>query len=439
MLNRGMAASPTMFCRVIDDNNPLAIVSKRALIPTSTMEIRDFLLSIQGRIAGLRRARQAYASRLAPEFNTLSVLAPDELRLSAVLAELLDPQGRHAQGRKFWNLFANHFSLPAWTNYACRVRVETEVLTDGVERADRRVDLLVEIDGKYAIAIENKPWAADQDRQVADYLAHLQVRYPCGHVLIYLSGSGEGPTEGSIDKAERDQAIDGQRLRVMGFSQLIPWLAACRHVCEASTVAAFLKEFEDYIRAKFLGVQDMAEQEIIIEEATRNADSIEAAMELIMAGSAIKEALLRKLPGQVQDRIPKQVPSWTLTPESERWWDQYQGFTIRLNPQDSYGIRFQFEQSLLRGFFFGIKKEPKAPLLPDVCQALDREFNCRCRVSDHWAWWRNLDAPLYDWNVSVEPWQQLADGRLADTIIGLVVRVQACLEDLKLLPLLRSC
>lgn len=247
------------------------------------MEIRDFLLSINGRIAGLRTARQAYASRLAPEFNTLSLLAPDELRLSALLAELLDPQGRHAQGRTFWDLFVRHFSLPAWSNYASRIRVQTEVLTDGAERTDRRIDLLVEIDDRCAIAIENKPWAADQDRQVADYLTHLQMRYPGGHALIYLSGSGEGPTEGSINKAEREQAIKGKRLCIMGFSQLVPWFTACRHECEAPTVAAFLKEFEDYIRAKFLGIQDMAEQKIIIEEATRNAESIGSAMELIMA------------------------------------------------------------------------------------------------------------------------------------------------------------
>ncbi|NMV41942.1 PD-(D/E)XK nuclease family protein [Ralstonia insidiosa] len=363
----------------------------------------------------------------------MSLLRPDEIRLSSILGELLDPDGRHAQGRKFWDLFVKHFNLPAWSNYASRIRVQTEVLTDGVERTDRRIDLLVEIDDRWAIAVENKPWAADQDRQVADYLAHLHVRYPSGHTLIYLSGTGDGPTESSISDAERTQAISAERLLVKDFGQLIPWLTACRHECEAPTVAAFLKEFEDYIRAEFLGVQDMAEQKIIIGEATRNAESIEAAIELIMAGSAIKEALLRKLPEQILERITERGHSWSLTPESDRWWDQYQGFTICLDQQDRYGIRFQFEQAQLRGFFFGIKKDQEAPPLPEVCQALDREFNCRCKVSDHWAWWRNFDAPLYDWNASVESWQQVADGRLAERILGLVGRVYQRLRQDELL------
>lgn len=402
------------------------------------MEIRDFLLSINGRIAGLRKARQAYASRLAPEFNTLSLLAPDELRLSAVLAELLDPKGRHAQGRKFLDLFVRHFGLPEWTNYADRIRVQIEALTDGAGRTDRRIDLLVEIDDRWAIAIENKPWAADQDRQVADYLSHLHVRYPGGHVLIYLSGSGNGPAPSSIGDLERAQAESAGRLLVKGFDQLIPWLTACRHNCEASTVAAFLREFEDYIRAEFLGIQDMAERDIIIEEATRNAESIGAAMEVIMAGPAIKEALLRKLLKQVQDRITKHGHPWSLTIENDRWWDQYQGFTIRLDPQDSYEIRFQFEQSQLRQFFFGIKKDRKSAQLPEVCQALDREFNCRCKVSDDWAWWRNFDAPLYDWHASVEPWQDISNGHLAEKIVALADRIYQRLRQDEVLTHLRN-
>lgn len=406
--------------------------------PMSTMEIRDFLLSINGRIAGLRNARRAYANRLAPEFNTFSLLAPDELRLSAVLAELLDPQGRHAQGRTFLDFFVLPFGLPAWANEASQIRVQTEVLTDGAEKTERRIDLLVELDDRWAIAIENKPWAADQDRQVADYLTHLHVRYPNSHVLIYLSATGNAPAAFSITDVERAQAESAKRLLITGFGQLLPWLTACRHACKAPTVASFLREFEEYIQAEFLGVQDMAERETIVEEATRNAESIGAAMELLMAGSAIKEALLCKLMKQVQDRITERSHPWLLTAESDRWWDQYQGFTIRLNPQDSYEIRFQFEQSQLREFFFGIKKDRKAPQLPEVCQALDWEFNCRCKVSDDWAWWRNFDGPLYDWNASVDPWQDISNGHLAEKIVALADRIYQRLRQDEVLTHLRN-
>lgn len=56
---------------------------------------RDLLTSVHSRLEGLRTARAVYAKRLAPEFNVLSLLRLDELRLSSLLAELLDPAGRH--------------------------------------------------------------------------------------------------------------------------------------------------------------------------------------------------------------------------------------------------------------------------------------------------------------------------------------------------------
>lgn len=403
---------------------------------TPTSNTRDILTSVRGKLSGLRAARTAYARRLAPEFNTLALLRPDELRLSSLVAEMLDPQGRHAQGRRFWNLFVSCFELPTWAHNPSQIQVRTEVQTDGAEWKERRIDLMVELDKKWAIAIENKPWAADQDRQVADYLTHLHVRYPMGHVLIYLSGIGNGPELSSISEDERIRAVTDGKLRIAGFSQLIPWLAACRHECEAPTVGAFLKEFEDYIRAEFLGVQDMAEREIIIQEATRNAEAVEAALEIAMAGAAIKEKLLRDLLLQLQDRMVGAGRPWSLTPESN-YWERYKGFTIHLDPRDNYTVRFQFEQALHRGFFFGIKKGRDEAHLDDVRQTLDREFNCVCKYSADWTWWRDLDTPLCDWGNSTEAWQRIPDGTLADELFALIERIYQCLEQEELLPRLQ--
>jgi PD-(D/E)XK nuclease superfamily/Triosephosphate isomerase len=284
---------------------------------TPTSNTRDLLTSVHGRLSGLRAARTAYARRLAPKFNTLTLLRPDELRLSSLLAELLDPEGNHAQGRKFWNLFAEHFELPAWAGHAKQFRIQTEAQTDGSDRTERRIDVLVELDGKSAVAIENKPWAADQNGQVSDYLDHLQVRYPSEHVLIYLSGNGRDPEPSSIRDEEKNIAFSQGRLQVVGFSDLLPWLAACRSACEAPTVATFLCEFENYIRAEFLGVQDMIENDLIIEEATRNAASIEAAFEIARAANNIKKKLLGDLEVQIRSLMKEAHTPWNLTANTD--------------------------------------------------------------------------------------------------------------------------
>lgn len=69
----------------------------------STESISSFLQRIDGHIQGLREARKAYAPHFSPEFNALELLYPDEMRLSAILTELLNPSGSHAQdGALLW-------------------------------------------------------------------------------------------------------------------------------------------------------------------------------------------------------------------------------------------------------------------------------------------------------------------------------------------------
>jgi len=140
---------------------------------------------------------------------------------------LLDPAGCHAQGRSFWELFVDAFRCPEWARIGQQIKVRIEVGTDALERPDRRIDIVIELDGTAAVAIENKPWAIDQDRQVTDYLAHLNRRYAGKHVLIYLAPDGRSPAENSIAAAEREQAESDGTLRIIGFSELLPWLRTC--------------------------------------------------------------------------------------------------------------------------------------------------------------------------------------------------------------------
>ena len=97
-------------------------------------------------------------------------------------------------------------------NLARRFNVLDYLRTDelGLSRiiADRRIDISVQIgegDGRYCLAIENKPYAGDQVNQVRDYLEYLGKEYCARFLLIYLSPTGEGPSESSIHKTELEE------------------------------------------------------------------------------------------------------------------------------------------------------------------------------------------------------------------------------------------
>ena len=115
----------------------------------------------------------------------------DELGLSRVIADLLDPHGNHGQGSLFLRLIPAVGELIG----AERLPDEDEISVE-LERGtptQRRIDVSVEmrIDGqRYCLAIENKPYTGDQKDQVKDYLEFLSDEYGENFILVYLSPQG---------------------------------------------------------------------------------------------------------------------------------------------------------------------------------------------------------------------------------------------------------
>ena len=132
------------------------------------------------------KAVKAYADTyVGASFNPYALLAPNEVAFSRILADLLDPKGSHAQGDKFLNLFLDLFSNDLIReNNENLARVKCEAVIDN----NRRIDILIEI-GSRAIAIENKPWAHEQDNQLDDYAKYILSKYDKPY-LLFLHGSG---------------------------------------------------------------------------------------------------------------------------------------------------------------------------------------------------------------------------------------------------------
>src|SRR5580704_17073340 len=127
--------------------------------------------------------------------STCSTFRVGETRLSAILRSLLDPNGSHGQGGKFLDAFLHQWELPSTLKPEMFIaaKVENEFRISNNQRIDRVIWA-----GRKAIALENKPWAADFEDQVKGYLTDLERRFADGCCLLYLSGSGEKHSKGSI-------------------------------------------------------------------------------------------------------------------------------------------------------------------------------------------------------------------------------------------------
>jgi len=389
------------------------------------MNIDEFLRGLHGKLESFQHARELYAPRLAPDFNSFNFISPDEMRLSKILATFLDPAGEHAQGPAFLRAFLNRFELEGYLTEPNQVKVRTEAVTDRIDNSMRRMDIIIDF-GDAAIVIENKPWADDQSEQISDYVKQVQSSHPNKFCLLYLSCTGEPPTEASILPTDRAELERKRQLIVEPYSALKDWLTDCKAVCQSERVRHFLDDFSDYIRQQFMGVHDMTEFNEIFDAVRKTRETLQAALKVAANIDGIKIDLLNQLKAQLTDRVQKR--SWDLD------WDlnypsKYSSFTISFFKEQRYVVCFEFGGTLCREWGYGVcKKKIDIPDQEEIRQRLNRDISTGIK-SDWWPWSINFAKPYDDWLENVEPWMDIIDNdKLADKIIQYTEDIRQALD-----------
>ena len=278
---------------------------------------QQFFTELNPILDAVRKLERELDRHLAHRFNVFDYMGedrPSEALLSRIVADLLNPEARHGQGTSMLQLLLDE--LPA-ENGAPKPKPyfskPVHVSLERVITQDRRIDITVDMatdSGRWCLAIENKPFAGDQHRQVIDYLEHLKKEYEDRFLLIYLSPSGAGPTDFSLPKeklpcwrgrfavmpywvdpgsAESEAEYVGDDERALSDegetgvdegetgdsgngasdseenlsedvfadfrtgSSLAEWFAACRTRCHADRLRWFLRDAEAFCRQQFGG------------------------------------------------------------------------------------------------------------------------------------------------------------------------------------------
>ena len=171
---------------------------------------------------------------LARRFNVFRYLRDDELGLSRIIADLLDPTGEHGQGTIFLEAMLESLGVApeagdsvrsgrdvsggrtaaaTWRERFARLRSTggdkiRVVLERGGLPGRRRIDITVDIptdDGTFCLAFENKPYADDQPGQCSDYLKFLDRLYSGRFLLVYLPPRYRMPDESSFLLKHRER------------------------------------------------------------------------------------------------------------------------------------------------------------------------------------------------------------------------------------------
>ena len=107
--------------------------------------IPQLLDRVSNELKALETARQRYAKQLAPNFSIFNYIYTDEMMLSRIIADLLNPSSDHAQGHLFLSLFLHQLDLTDdWRNINLD-HADITVQTEKTIRNGRRMDIFINI------------------------------------------------------------------------------------------------------------------------------------------------------------------------------------------------------------------------------------------------------------------------------------------------------
>ncbi len=204
-------------------------------------ELRKSLKQYQNEVSKQKK-------KLTPEFNLVSLISPKELQLSKIIAEFLNPNGRHEQKELFLKKFVQKF-IPNKRNVKYH---NINVILEFGKNVNGRIDILIDFDGEYAIAIENKPFANDQNEQIIHYVNYLKDNYRENFTMMYLSTFGQPPTEKSLPKDERKKL--GNEFAVISYRDIRDWLIETSILINPNStrLKLLIDEFIEYVNINFL-------------------------------------------------------------------------------------------------------------------------------------------------------------------------------------------
>jgi hypothetical protein len=384
--------------------------------------VRDWLAN--------RQPRAAEVEQTAPEFSILEFLDTRENGLSRILAWLLNPRGSHAQGSRFLHAFLRWLSLgDDWFDGKRAVQVSTEVAASSAAGSGF-IDVLIRSGGR-ALAIENKPWAADQPLQVERYLEHLSRWYLDGHILVYLSGSGVGPSIASIGKERAKIEIDRGALKIRGYDELIDWLEECRELCRAPIVEAMISGVTRYIKKEFFGVNNIASIEMLATDIFNSGHMLESALAIIEATPFLRGKILERLVAEVGEECSRR-PGWHII-RSDLGPEAGNALLVGFAPGSNFCFGIQFENSDFRWLFYGVSSVNGAPMPDAVKISMERFFKMPQKATVLWPFWRTVNLDDNHFRLSQPTgrdfWVAAIDGSLRRMLVDYLSEIEIYLRE----------
>lgn len=307
---------------------------------------------------------------------------------SAIIAELLNPNGTHGLKSKLLECFietlGEYFSIQ---NFNCEnARIRTEHSTEV-----GRIDILIEDNQNKAIIIENKIYAYDQPEQLKRYNRYAKQTYKNGYQILYLTLWGYSAS---------DQSGEGvQYFSISHKENIINWLEKC--VAITSRFPMVRETIIQYINhLKQLTNQDMnTKNKEEITEILSKIDNLRAAQAIYQNYSETFNYLIEKNFNPKMEVFAKQKGLEYHYEISEELYVKFHLTNPIWNGKCWIGFAFEANR-----YFYGLCNNPNNHRIPDESRKIIHEhLNDLGIISPKESnWW-----PFYAYlkNLSLDTWE----------------------------------
>lgn len=360
-----------------------------------------------------QRHHEAMMRATGGHFNLFQVLGIGHYEVrthSPILAELLNPRGRHGQGDVFLNLFLTKLDIDKTAFDPARTRVESErYIGLKTETTGGQIDIVVDDGIRRRILIENKIYAGDQENQLLRYY-----NYDQNADLIFLTLFGSEASDYSAGSLDRDS------YRTVSYEKEIrDWLMDCRK--EAACLPGVREMLSQYIAL----IEELTRQsttiqmnEGLIQEIIDKPGNLEAFFMLREAESAVHTELVRRLDqaletansaGTLRKSGPFQNLGW-----KHAGVDYVSEDLNRLN----LNVRLHFDTSGYRDFCFGFqvaRNGEECPVRDHLFEVFREMFPLATEgPTEPWPAWTYFEPPYRNW--THEAFEDICSGKLAASI-----------------------
>ena len=261
-----------------------------------------------------------------------------EMRHSAILAYLLNPQSSHKFGPVFLKKFYEQIGLNHFTTEGSHV--ETELSFD-----NGRMDIVILNNHNQTVVIENKIYAKDQKEQLGRYQKWLKNKGQ--FALLYLSLDGHEANEKDVDY-----------LRISYRNDILQWLDKCINITQKKKdtfATTTLTQYKELIMVLTKTDITQKEKEKVSEYTTASFRTYKTAALIAKAQNIIHEEILKQIVQETTNDISAGkepgIPQYIKYSTNQLNQARFAEFSY---DDKNYKIIFEFQQGNYTQLFYGL-------------------------------------------------------------------------------------